>query len=245
MTSVNDYLQSIYYDPKHPGSYAGAVKLYQAVKSDGKYNVTLRHIKTWLKSQENYTMTRQVRRKFPRKQYVVEGLDSHWQSDLMDMISLSSYNDGVRYVLVIIDLFSRFVWAYTLKSKQANEVAKTLSHHFESQLRKPRLFQSDSGSEYKNAIVKKLLNQLGVTQLFSLNETKSAYAERVIKTIKMRLFRYMLKMATYRYLDILDKVVYSYNHSKHRMLGQSPASVSAPNEGEVRLAQYLLKSKIL
>ncbi|XP_041349473.1 uncharacterized protein LOC121368791 [Gigantopelta aegis] len=102
---------------------------------------------------------------------------------------------------------------------------------------------SDSGSEYKNLKVKALLKSLGITQLFALNETKASYAERVIKTIKMRLYCYMLKNFTYKYMDVLEKVVYSYNHTKHRMLGQTPASVNQTNKGEVRLSQYLIKPK--
>ncbi|XP_041355481.1 uncharacterized protein LOC121373099 [Gigantopelta aegis] len=59
----------------------------------------------------------------------------------------------------------------------------------------------------------------------------------------MRLYRYMLKNFTYKYVDVLEKVIYSYNHTKHRMLGQTPASVNQTNEEEVRLSQYLIKPK--
>ncbi len=243
MTPWEEYLESIYYDPKHPGSYAGPNKLYQAVKDDDKFKIGLFRIKKWLKGQETYTMTRSVRRKFSRNRYVVEGLDTHWQSDLMDMTSLSKHNDGIRYLMVIIDLFSRFLWVYPLQTKHGKVIEHVLSSHFETQSRKPKLFQSDSGSEYKNSLVKQLLKKLGIVQLFSLNETKAAYAERVIKTVKMRLYKYMLKNAKYRYIDVLDKVVGSYNSTKHRMLGQSPSSVNKQNESEVRLNQHLLKRK--
>ncbi|XP_041372620.1 uncharacterized protein LOC121385896 [Gigantopelta aegis] len=217
------YLESIYYDVKHPGSYAGPSKLYQAVKAEAKFKIPLTRIKSWLKGQETYTMTHQVRRKFPSNTYVVEGLDSHWQSDLMDMVSLAKYNDGVRYLMVIIDLFSRYLWVLPLKSKTGND--------------------SGSGSEYKNHKVKAFLKSHGITQLFALNETKASYAERVIKTIKMRLYRYMLNNCTYKYTDVLEKVIYSYSHTKHRMLGQTPTSVNQTNEGEIRLSQYLIKPK--
>ncbi|XP_041376897.1 uncharacterized protein LOC121389368 [Gigantopelta aegis] len=193
MSQWEQYLESLYYDAKHPGSYAGPVKLYQAVKAEGKFKIPLAHIKKWLKGQETYTMTHQVRRKFPRNTYVVEGIDSHWQSDLMDMVSLAKYNDGVRYVMVIIDLFSRYVWVIPLKSKTGKDVVDALTEFWKSESRKPKLFQSDSGSEYKNHRVKALLKSHDITQLFTLNETKASYAERVIKTIKMRLYRYMLK----------------------------------------------------
>ncbi|XP_041350704.1 uncharacterized protein LOC121369716 [Gigantopelta aegis] len=243
MSQWERYLESLYYDAKHPGSYAGPVKLYQAVKAEGKFKISLARIKTWLKGQETYTMTHQVRRKYPRNTYAVEGLDSHWQSDLMDMVSLAKYNDGVKYLMVIIDLFSRFLWVLPLKSKTGKHVVEALTELWKSKSRKPNLFQSDSGSEYKNHMVKALLKTRGITQLFTLNETKASYAERVIKTIKMHLYRYMLKNFTYKYMDVLEKVVYSYNHTKHRMLGQTPNSVNQQNEQEVCLSQYLIKPK--
>ena len=243
MAPWEEYLESIYYDPKHPGSLSGPSKLYQAVRSEGKFRIGLRRIKTWLKGQETYTMTHQVRRKFPRNRYAVEGIDSHWQADLMDMKNLAGYNNGIQYLLVIIDLFSRFVWVYPLKDKKAQEMVKALKLLWESQPRRPKVFQSDSGSEFKNRWVKDFLKEREVVQLFSLNETKAAYAERAIKTIKMRLYRYMLKHFTYRYADVLNDVVKSYNHTKHRALGQAPSEVNEENEAESRLDQYLIRTK--
>ena len=51
----------------------------------------------------------------------------------------------------------------------------------------------------------------------------------------------MLKNRTQRYIDVLQDVVYSHNHTVHRSLGQSPASITKDNEGESRLEQYLLR----
>jgi putative lipase involved disintegration of autophagic bodies len=129
-----------------------------------------------------------------------------------------------------------------LKSKTAKEVTGVLTEFWKKVTnRKPILFQSDMGSEYKNRWVKELLKSKDIHQLFSMNETKSPYAERVIKTIKMKLYRYMLKNFTNRYIDVLDGVVKSYNNTKHRMIGQTPESVTKDNESEVRLKQYRIK----
>ena len=58
MKPWEEYLTSIYYDPQHPGRYAGPKKLYEAVKASGKFKIGTRRIKQGLKSQETYTMTR-------------------------------------------------------------------------------------------------------------------------------------------------------------------------------------------
>ena len=74
-------------------------------------------------------------------------------------------------------------------------------------------------------------------------ETKANYAEKVIKTIKYNIFRYLLKNRTRRYIDILQDVVCSYNHTSQRSLGENPAAISSENEGESRLQQYLIRTK--
>ena len=74
------------------------------------------------------------------------------------------------------------------------------------------------------------------------NETNANYADRVIKTLKHKLFRYLLKHRTEKYITVLQDTVYSYNHTVHRSLGDKPPSITKRNEGESRLRQYLLRS---
>lgn len=42
---MEQYLKKIWYDPRHPGSFAGATKLYEIVKKEGKYDIGLNRIK--------------------------------------------------------------------------------------------------------------------------------------------------------------------------------------------------------
>lgn len=71
MTDWKRYLASIYFDPGHPGSFGGPSKLYEAVKVDGKYNIGKYRISKWLRDQDAYSLTKGVRRKFPRARVVV------------------------------------------------------------------------------------------------------------------------------------------------------------------------------
>ena len=73
------------------------------------------------------------------------------------------------------------------------------------------------------------------------NETKANYAERVIKTLKHKLFRYLLKNRTERYIDVLKDAVHSYNHTIHRNLGDKPSAIAKAKESECILQQYLLR----
>ena len=65
-----------------------------------------------------------MRRKFPRNRVIVGGFMQQWDVDLMDMGNLSKYNGGVTFILVAIDIFSRYAFAAPLKSKRGKDVAE-------------------------------------------------------------------------------------------------------------------------
>ena len=233
---MDKYLSSIYYDPKHPASYTNPTKLYRVAKADGK-KITLQQIREWLKGQETYTLHRQVKRKFPRNKVVVNGIDEQWDADLMDMVSLTKHNDGVRYVLVAIDIFSRYTWLRPLKTKHAKEVVVAFESIF-TEGRKPFRLRVDKGTEFVSHVTQQFLKEQGVKQFFTENEVKANYAERVIKTIKGRIFKYFTKKQTYRYIDHLEDFVDSYNHTYHRSIKMKPADVTKENERALWKQQY-------
>ena len=232
---------SIYFNPKHPASFAGPDKLYDVVKSEDKFKIGRYRIRKWLQDQDAYSLTRGARRHFKRSRVIVNGVDSMWDIDLMDMMSLAKDNDGFKYILVVIDVFSRYTWCQPLKSKTGVEVVNALSSILGQ--RTPKTIRSDKGREFKNKDVSKFLKGHGIHHRLAQNETKANYAERVIKTIKHKIFRRMLKTRTKKYIDKLQDMVNSYNHTVHRSLGDTPISVNKSNESESRLQQYLLRQK--
>ena len=243
MSDWKTYLSTLYFDPKSPASYLGPEKLYQYVKAKGKYKIGRHRIRKWLQDQESYSLTRGARRRFKRSRVIVNGVDSQWDIDLMDMTDVSKYNDGFKYVIVCIDIFSRFAHAQPVKSKKGIDVMNALTHILSGE-RKPNTVRTDRGMEFRSTKVNKYLGGQNIHHFYALNtETKANFAERFIKTLKHKLFRYMLKNRTRRYVDALQDMVYSYNHTVHRSLGDKPASITEHNEGESRLQQYLLRTK--
>ena len=237
------YLASIYFDPSHPGSYAGPEKLYKTVKEEGKFKIGQYRIKKWLQDQESYSLTRGARRKFNRARVIVEGLDSQWDMDLMDMVDLAKPNDEYKYVLVCVDIFSRYALCQLIKNKTGANVVQPLRSIL-SGSRKPKTIRTDRGMEFRSKEVNKYLKGENIHHFYALNtETKANYAERLIKTLKHKIFRYMLKKRTQRYVDILQDVVKSYNTTVHSSLGATPASITKENEGESRLQQYMIRKK--
>ena len=241
---MEEYLKKIWYDPRHPASFAGPSKLYQVVKREGKYDIGLRRIKKFLQNQDAYSLQKKVRRRgFKRRRVVVQGIDYQWEADLADVQNLSEYNEGVRFLLVIVDVFSRFLWVRTLKDRKAKSVIDAFKDVL-SGPRQPKAIRTDKGSEFYNRYLQQYLRERDIKIFYALNETKANFAERYIQTLKKRLYRYFTHLQKYRYLDILQDVVRSVNDTPNRSLnGRAPSSVTRENEEEVRLDAYLVRRK--
>jgi hypothetical protein len=241
-TAWEKYLERIYKNPKHPGSFSGPLKLYQAVKNEGKFIISLGKISRWLKGNSTYTFNRIAHRKFKRNSVVVAGVDALWDADLIDLSLYKKQNDNSSYILLMIDIFSRYVYLRPLKTKSGVDVIEGMQSIFEIG-RQPKTLRTDKGREFTNVRVSTFYETENIHHYVTFNDTQANYAERCIKTIKTKIFRYMKQHNVHRYIDIIEGTAAGYNNSIHRSLGRTPSSVNTVNEDEVRLDQYLLKNK--
>lgn len=234
---MDAYLESIYTDPAHPASYTSAEKLYKWIKKYGRRSIALSKIKDWLKGVEAHTLHVGVRRHFQRNRVVVSQMDELWHSDLMDMSNVSNVNDGISYVLVCIDVFSRYLWVSPLKSKRGVDTSQAFQKIF-SLGRKPLRVKTDKGTEFTNKVVQHMFKERGIIHNVTQNEVKANYSERVIKTLKSRIHKYFTHNQTYKYIRKLNDFVDSYNNTYHRTIRMAPTDVNAGNESQVWFEQY-------
>ena len=158
------------------------------------------------------------------------------------MQQFSRQNKGMRYILTVIDVFSRYAFARPLPNKTPKEIVKAFKSIFNSEKRVPKLIQTDQGTEFENRIVRSFLANEHNIELFSIKSPlKAAIVERWNRTGKERMWRAFTRQGNHRWLELLPNIVHSYNHSRHRILGQTPASVTKDNEAEVWLHQYAKK----
>jgi len=94
-------LDELYNDPRAPSAFSTFEKLKRAAKTK-----SASHIKTWLQKQDAYTLHRQVRKRIPRNPYSVNNILDVFECDLVDVQALSKHNDGYKYILTVIDVFS-------------------------------------------------------------------------------------------------------------------------------------------
>ena len=100
---MEKYLSQLYYNPESPASFGGVDSIYRAVKNDGKYQISRNKIRQWLQTQDTYTLHKPVRYRFKRNRVIVGRIDDEWEADLVIMDSLSTHNNGYKYVLTVID----------------------------------------------------------------------------------------------------------------------------------------------
>jgi len=173
-----------------------------------------------------------VQKKFCKRRVWVSRIDDIWAADLVDMTEFAKINDGYKYLLAAIDVFSKYGWIIPLKNKTGKATALALKTILTR--RKPQHLWVDKGKEFYNRDVKSLI------YLYSTeNEERSSVVERWNRTMKERMFKYFSANKTYRHMDVLKDLVRRYNETKHSSFGMTPIEASDPsNEEKVRIKLY-------
>ena len=164
-------------------------------------------------------------RKFKKKKVYSAFKDNIWGVDLADMQLLSKYNKGIRFLLCVIDIFSKYAWVVPLKDKKGISIAKAFQSILKQTNRKPNKIWVDKGSEFYNAYLKKWLQDNDIVMYSTHNEGKSVVAERSIRTLKSKIYKYMTSISKTVYIDKLDDIVDEYNNTYHTTIKMKPIDV--------------------
>lgn len=221
--------------------YAGPKKLKWI---SGPGGPSLRTIQDFLQAQESYSLSKPIRRKFKRSTIVTVGIGDQVQADLLDMVKYrdKKANRNFRFILTLVDEFSRKAWAVPLRTKQKGEVAKAIASALDGYPLKN--FSSDQGLEFKNSEVRKYLKGRKVKQFFLKSYVKGSFVERFNLTLRQRLLRAMKDLNNRSWADLLPTILLAYNETPHRATGFAPNSVNKENEADVWVAQYIHRRKV-
>lgn len=232
--SKEKYLRDVYLNPKSPVAFSGFRKIWNYIKNDKK--VTQKELKKFLLEQDIYTSYLPSTRKYKKPRVVSPYLNYMWMTDTAYMINYADSNDGYAYFVVFIDTFSRYLISEPLKTLRGVEMTKILQEIFKTA--KCENLYSDSGSEYTSKIFNNFLKKENVKHFYSRSDTKSSMAERVIKTIKSKLFKYMQQNNTKRWIDVLEDFVNAYNNSYHSSIKMTPKQATTSKSYTVWKNQY-------
>ena len=232
-----DYLKSIYFNPKNPGSYQSPKKLYDIVQKEKRFFITLKNIKEFLQTYESYGQFKNVKHNFQRSRVLVLGIDDQWDIDLADMSKYSEANDGYKYLLCAIDIFSRFAWVQPMINKTAEEIIKTFTIIL-SEGRKPSRLRSDAAKDFTSGKFQNFVKKEEIRHFTTNNEKQANFVERFIRTIKTKIFGFVIFKNSKRYIDSLQDIVYSYNHTFHQGIYHIPSQVNKKNEKQLWYQMY-------
>jgi len=229
-------MDATYHTLRSPGSFGGVHNLR---RYSGR---SAQAVTDYLAGQDAYTLHKPRRLRFPRRKTYSKGIADLYQIDLADLSSLSPFNDGTRYLLTCIDVFTKRAWAVPVRSKFGRVVAEAFERIIAE--RKCNMVQSDKGTEFLNSTFQSMLRRHGIKFYTSENDDlKAAVVERFNRTLKTKMFRYFTYKKTRRYVDVLDDLLHSYNNTYHRSIGMAPAEVGPHNEDVVRARLYPPKPK--
>ncbi|KAJ8911907.1 hypothetical protein NQ315_012321 [Exocentrus adspersus] len=170
-----------------------------------------------------------ARKNYTRRRTIIKRLDDLWQSDLAEMGNYAKDNRQYKYILVVIDCFSKFLWTKPIKNRTGN-----ILH---TNKRVPRNLQTDQGTEYYNRTFNNLMKKYNINHYSTYSVKKASMAERVIRTIKSKLYKYFSLNGAYNWLAVLPEITDNYNESRHSTIGYKPIDVTKSkkecNEGSL------------
>lgn len=175
---------------------------------------------------------KQRRIHFPRRRVIVGDIDDTWSADLVDMQAFADVNDGTKFILTVIDVFSKYAWAVPLKTKRGIDIQKAFVDIVKESRRKPKHLWVDKGTEFYNVTMKRWLKDADIKMYSTENEGKAVVVERFNRTLKSKMWKYFSANSTYKYTDILQKLIQQYNNTKHRSVKMTPVEASRKGNKE-------------
>ena len=142
---------------------------------------------------------------------------------------------------MVIDIFSRYAWIEPIKDKTAKEIVKAFNKII-SKGRKPRRLRTDAAKDFTSKGFQEYLKSKDIAHFTTHSEKQANYVERFIKTIKSRIWRHIQSKNSRRYIDVLQKLVDSYNRSWHSGILSEPINVNKQNESRLWWQMYWPKN---
>ena len=209
-------------NPKHYGYQRGLASMVYRFFDK---NTSGSGVKSMSNEQLAEELHKPIIRKFKKRKVYSSFKDNIWGADFADMQLISKYNKGIRYLLCAIDLFSKYAWVATLKDKKGVTIVNAWQSILDNSKRKPNKTWVDKGSEFYNNSFKKWLQENDIEMYSAYNEGKSVVAERFIRTLKNKTYKYMASISKNVQINKLDDIVNEYNNTYHRTIEMKPINV--------------------
>lgn len=181
---------------------------------------------------------RGARKNFSRRKTDMRGINDTLQADLVEMIPYVGENRGMKYILVVINIFSKKAYARALKNKSGPEVTRAMKSILDSLGHPIKNIHVDQGKEFYNKPMTSMLKQFGINLYSTFSTKKAAIVERLNRTLKSRMWKKFSYNGSYKWINLLQKLVDEYNNTKHRTIRMKPIDVNTNNEKNLLATVY-------
>ena len=188
--------------------------------------------RAWLEEQDAYKLHRTVRKLFAQNPYTLTKEGDVWECDLLDIQSFAKYSDNLRCILSVIEVFSKFLFLITVKTKSGTAVTSAFRSIFDDKpklpSRRPVCVRTDKGKKFLNKDFQDMFLDEGIQfQVCRNPEVKCAVVECAQRTIHDRLNKYLKYNNTF--FQVLPKYVRAYNDTVHSTTSMAPSLVTDSN----------------
>lgn len=186
-----------------------------------------------LQKLRGFALHRPIRIKFRRNKIWAHYSNAIWGADLWDCQKFARFNNNYRFVLFVIDSFSKFLYTVPVKNKSSSSMVPAFQKVFRMAKAKPRMLHVDNGIEFYSNVMKDFFKRNGI-KVYSIHSIfKSAICERVIRTLVSKIYRFMTEKDTKEFIKQLQPLTAAYNSSYHRSIGMAPRQVTKAKWQEV------------
>ena len=184
-------------------------------------------IEKFLQSKNSYTKYRQFWKSFPRLKVVAYRINEIWSMDVAYMDKIAKHNNGVKYLLIAVDVLSRYLRVQPLRTMYSKDCVEAFKQMIKT--KQPEKEWTDKGTEFKGEF-KKFCENKKIHLYTTENETKSAFGERNIRSLKNIIYRYLGEKWTWNYIKELPNFVNIINSRVNRVTRLAPNKVFRKHE---------------
>ena len=181
-------------------------------------------------------LNKPVINKFERKKVIVNHIDHIHSSDLVDMIKYSKVNRKYKYIFTNIDIFSKYAWAFPIKSKTVKDIKPCFEKIFKE--RKPKYIWSDEESSYFSKEMLKFFENNNVKIYHTYSNLKAVVIERFNRSLRELMMKSFVKNNNTVWYNILPELIKKYNNRFHNTIKMKPIDVNNLNEKRIKNTVY-------
>ena len=181
-------------------------------------------------------LNKAVINKFERKKVIVNHIDEIHSCDLVDMTKYSKVNRGYKYIFTNIDIFSKYVFAFPIKSKTIKDIKPCFQKIFKE--RKPKYIWSDQESSFFSKEMLKFFEDNNVKIYHTYSNLKAVVIERFNRSLRELMMKEFVKNNNTVYYNILPELIKKYNNRYHHTIKMKPINVNKKNEKHIKNTVY-------